>query len=157
MVIWSPRLADGRSRSDEHAFGGLRQLSRPDSRHKGSRADQEKAGDCGCGRGSESEYAADCGAGELEAGRGDLSVHGVCGADPKDAGVTKVHAKFMKVSTGVEARRIPDSSLVFPMLILALPGPLKEPKLIREMMLDLMDRLQPNKFGNEVMGRLDDI
>ncbi|CAE6423640.1 unnamed protein product [Rhizoctonia solani] len=65
----------------------------------------------------------------------------LCGADSKDARVTKVHAKFMKLYTGVDARRIPDSFLVLPMLILGLPGPLKERKLIREMMLDLMERL----------------
>ncbi|EUC61948.1 fungal zn(2)-cys(6) binuclear cluster domain protein, putative, partial [Rhizoctonia solani AG-3 Rhs1AP] len=64
----------------------------------------------------------------------------LCGADPKDARVTEVHAKFMKLCTAVEARRIPDSFLVLPMLILGLPGPLKERKLIREMMLDLMER-----------------
>ncbi|KEP45540.1 putative fungal zn(2)-cys(6) binuclear cluster domain protein, partial [Rhizoctonia solani 123E] len=41
----------------------------------------------------------------------------LCGADSKDARVTKVHSKFMKLYTGVEARRIPDPFLVLPMLI----------------------------------------
>ncbi|EUC56407.1 fungal zn(2)-cys(6) binuclear cluster domain protein, putative, partial [Rhizoctonia solani AG-3 Rhs1AP] len=67
----------------------------------------------------------------------------LCGADLIDARVTKVHAKSMKLYTGVEARRIPGSFLVLPMFILDLAGPLKERKPIREMMLDLMDRLQP--------------
>ncbi|EUC55194.1 hypothetical protein RSOL_099360, partial [Rhizoctonia solani AG-3 Rhs1AP] len=43
----------------------------------------------------------------------------LCGADPKDARVTKVHAKFIKLYTGVEARRIPDSFLVLPMSIVS--------------------------------------
>ncbi|CAE6531480.1 unnamed protein product [Rhizoctonia solani] len=43
----------------------------------------------------------------------------LCGADPKDARVTEVHAKFMKLYTGVEARRIPDSFLVLPMSIVS--------------------------------------
>ncbi|CAE6452986.1 unnamed protein product, partial [Rhizoctonia solani] len=80
----------------------------------------------------------------------------LCGAEPKDARVTKVHSKFMKLYTGVEARRIPDSFLVLPMLILGLPGPLKERKLICEMM-DLMERLQLKTFGNKVLRILDDI
>ncbi|CAE6404300.1 unnamed protein product [Rhizoctonia solani] len=81
----------------------------------------------------------------------------LCGADSKDARVTKVHSKFMKLYTGVEARRIPDSFLVFPMLILGLPAPVKERKLIRERMLDLMECSRPNTFGNEVVRILDDI
>ncbi|KEP45603.1 hypothetical protein V565_256500 [Rhizoctonia solani 123E] len=48
----------------------------------------------------------------------------LCGADLKDARVTKVHAKLMKLYTGVEARRIPDLFLVLPMLIVRLSFPL---------------------------------
>ncbi|KEP45864.1 putative fungal zn(2)-cys(6) binuclear cluster domain protein [Rhizoctonia solani 123E] len=80
----------------------------------------------------------------------------LCGADSKDTRVTKVHSKFMKLYTGVEPRRIPDSFLVLPMLILGLPAPVKERKLIRERMLDLMECSRPNTFGNEVVRILDD-
>ncbi|CAE6521340.1 unnamed protein product, partial [Rhizoctonia solani] len=41
----------------------------------------------------------------------------LCGVDPKDVRVTMVHAKLMKLYTAVEARRIPDSFLILPMLI----------------------------------------
>ncbi|CAE6533003.1 unnamed protein product [Rhizoctonia solani] len=81
----------------------------------------------------------------------------LCGADSKDARVTKVHSKFMKLYTGVEARRIPDSFLVLPMLILGLPAPRKDRKLIRERMLDLMECSRSNTFGNQVVRILDDI
>ncbi|CAE6444468.1 unnamed protein product [Rhizoctonia solani] len=69
-----------------------------------------------------------------------------CGADSKDAPVTKVRAKFKKRYAGVEARRIPDSFLVLLILILGLPGPVKGRKLIRGMMVDLMERFQPYMF-----------
>ncbi|CAE6483727.1 unnamed protein product, partial [Rhizoctonia solani] len=82
---------------------------------------------------------------------------GLCGADSKDARVTRVHSKFMKLYTGVEAQRIPDSFLVLPMLILGLPAPSKDRKPIRERMLNLMECSRPNTFGNEVVRILDDI
>ncbi|KEP45492.1 tyrosine kinase family catalytic domain protein, partial [Rhizoctonia solani 123E] len=124
MVIRRTRLPNGHSRSDKHAFGGLRQLSRPISWRLAALI-----------------YA----------------FMAVCGADSKDARATRVHAKFMKLYTGVEARRIPGSFLVLPMLIVRLPGPLKERKLIREVMPDLMKRLLLNTFGKKVLGILDDI
>ncbi|KAH7345468.1 hypothetical protein B0J17DRAFT_639998 [Rhizoctonia solani] len=82
---------------------------------------------------------------------------GLCGADSKDARVTKVNSKFMKLYSGVEARRLPDSFLVFPMLILGLPASQKDRKVIRERMLDLMECSRPNTFGNEIVRILDDI
>ncbi|EUC54008.1 fungal-specific transcription factor domain protein, partial [Rhizoctonia solani AG-3 Rhs1AP] len=80
-----------------------------------------------------------------------------CDADSKDARVTEVHAKFMKLYTEVEARRAPDSFLVLPMLILGLPAPVKERKLICERKLDLMECSRPNAFGNEAVRILNDI
>ncbi|CAE6535003.1 unnamed protein product [Rhizoctonia solani] len=62
-----------------------------------------------------------------------------------------------EVYATVEASRIPDSVLVFLMLVLNLPGPVKERKLIRERMLDLMMRSRPDTFGNKVVRILDDI
>ncbi|GAB1526370.1 hypothetical protein RhiTH_009537 [Rhizoctonia solani] len=82
----------------------------------------------------------------------------LCGADSKDARVTKVHSKFMKLYTGVEARRNPDSFLVFPMLILGLPTSRAEDRTtIRSRMLGLQECSKPNTFGNEVVRILDDI
>ncbi|CCO32130.1 hypothetical protein BN14_06183 [Rhizoctonia solani AG-1 IB] len=82
----------------------------------------------------------------------------LCGADSKDVRVTKVHSKFMKLYTGVEARRNPDSFLVLPLLILALPtSRLEDRLLIRSRMLGLQECSRPNTFGNEVIRILDDI
>ncbi|ELU36638.1 fungal zn(2)-Cys(6) binuclear cluster domain-containing protein [Rhizoctonia solani AG-1 IA] len=82
----------------------------------------------------------------------------LCGADSKDARVSKVHSKFMKLYTGVEARRNPDSFLVFPMLILGLPTSRAEDRTtIRSRMLGLQECSKPNTFGNEVVRILDDI
>ncbi|KAF8761491.1 hypothetical protein RHS01_01304 [Rhizoctonia solani] len=96
----------------------------------------------------------------------------LCGADSKDARVSKVHSKFMKLYTGVEARRNPDSFLVFPMLIVrnpvmspchsslsfGLPTSRAEDRTtIRSRMLGLQECSKPNTFGNEVVRILDDI
>ncbi|KAG8689232.1 hypothetical protein FRC11_003646, partial [Ceratobasidium sp. 423] len=82
----------------------------------------------------------------------------LCGADSKDARVHRAHSKFMKLYTGVEAHRIPDSFLVFPMLILGLPASRTDDRtLIRKRMLDLMECSRPNTFGNEIVRILDDV
>ncbi|CAE6502976.1 unnamed protein product [Rhizoctonia solani] len=82
----------------------------------------------------------------------------LCGADSKDARITRVHSKFMKLYTGVEARRLPDSFLVFPMLVLGLPASRTDDRtLIRTRMLDLMECSRPNILGNDVVRILDDI
>ncbi|CAE6443290.1 unnamed protein product [Rhizoctonia solani] len=87
-----------------------------------------------------------------------IRTQALCGADSKDARVAKVHSKFMKLYTGVEARRNPDSFLVLPMLILGLPTSRPEERvLIRSRMLELQECSKPNTFGNEVIRILDDV
>ncbi|KAJ1310631.1 hypothetical protein OPQ81_009160 [Rhizoctonia solani] len=82
----------------------------------------------------------------------------LCGADSKDPRVTKVYSKFMKLYTGVEAHRIPDSFLVLPMLILGLPASrTADRNLIRSRMAQLTECSRPKTFGNEILKILDDI
>ncbi|CAE6456316.1 unnamed protein product [Rhizoctonia solani] len=172
MAIRSAGLVDGHSRADECAVGGLRQLSRPDGCKRAGRGDQEQEDNFSWGvdpglsmgrivvQGSWRLAALIYLARSLVRACSPTLMCGELGAMRRgfekrtsDQGSLQAYKGYARV----EPRRIPDSFLVLPMLILGIPAPVKERKLIRERMLDLMECSRPNTLGNKMPRILDGI